>query len=124
MVAITSGQALRMAQHALFGTDTARIDAELLLGAALGATRAGLYARPERVLSPSEQSRFEALLERRILGEPVAYILGHGYGVPALALRQAKSGAITAVSKRARQHNVSQFGICRHLQVGRLRYER
>ena len=76
MVAITSGQALRMAQHALFGTATARIDAELLLGAALGATRAGLYARPERVLSPSEQSRFEALLERRILGEPVAYILG------------------------------------------------
>jgi len=76
MAAITSGQALRMAQHALFGRDTARIDAELLLGAALGATRAGLYAWPERVLSPSEQSRFESLLERRILGEPVAYILG------------------------------------------------
>lgn len=76
MVAISSGQALRMAQHALLGSDTAQIDAELLLGAALGATRAGLYAWPERVLSPSEQSRFESLLERRILGEPVAYILG------------------------------------------------
>jgi len=76
VAAISGGQALRMAQHALFGSDTAQIDAELLLGAALGATRAGLYAWPERLLSPSEQSRFEALLERRILGEPVAYILG------------------------------------------------
>jgi len=76
LTAISSGQALRMAQHALSGSDTARIDAEMLLGEALGATRAGLYAWPERVLSPSEQSRFESLLERRILGEPVAYILG------------------------------------------------
>lgn len=76
MAAISSGQALRMAQHALFGSDTAQIDAELLLGAALGVTRAGLYARSERVLSPSEHSRFESLLERRILGEPIAYILG------------------------------------------------
>jgi len=76
VTAIQSGQALRMALHALTGSDTAQIDAELLLGAALGATRAGLYAWPERMLSPSEQSRFESLLERRILGEPVAYILG------------------------------------------------
>jgi len=76
VTAIQSGQALRMAQHALIGSDSAQIDAELLLGAALGATRAGLYAWPERLLSPSEQSRFESLLERRILGEPVAYILG------------------------------------------------
>lgn len=76
MSAISSGQALRVAQHALFGSETAQIDSELLLGAALGATRAGLYAWPERVLSPSEHSRFESLLERRILGEPIAYILG------------------------------------------------
>ncbi len=75
MSAISSGQALRMAQHALFGSDTAQIDAELLLCAALGATRAGLYAWPERPLTPAERGRFESLLERRILGEPVAYIL-------------------------------------------------
>jgi len=75
MTAISSGQALRMAQHALFGSDTAQIDAELLLAAALGATRAGLYAWPERALTPAERGRFESLLERRILGEPVAYIL-------------------------------------------------
>lgn len=75
MTALSSGQALRMAQHALFGSDTAQIDAELLLAAALGATRAGLYAWPERQLTPAERGRFEALLERRIFGEPVAYIL-------------------------------------------------
>jgi hypothetical protein len=46
------------------------------------------------------------------------------YGVQALALRQAKSGAVTAVLKRARQHNAIPFGICRHLTAGRPRYER
>jgi hypothetical protein len=40
------------------------------------------------------------------------------------APRRAKSGVTTAAQKRARPHNVSQFGICRHLQVGRPRYER
>jgi release factor glutamine methyltransferase len=75
VTAISSGQALRMAQHALLGSDSAQIDAELLLAAALGATRAGLYAWPERALTPAERTRFEALLERRILGEPLAYIL-------------------------------------------------
>lgn len=75
MTVVNCGQALRMAQHALFGSDSAQIDAELLLAAALGATRAGLYAWPERQLTPAERGRFEALLERCILGEPVAYIL-------------------------------------------------
>lgn len=75
MAVISSKQALRMAQHALIGSDSAQIDSELLLSASLGVNRASLYAWPERVLSTSEQSRFESLLERRILGEPIAYIL-------------------------------------------------
>src|SRR5690606_8145314 len=69
-------QALLMAQHALLGSDSAQIDAEVLLCAALDKPRSHLYAWPEQVLSPSQQFSFEALLERRILGEPIAYITG------------------------------------------------
>lgn len=69
-------QALLMAQHALLGSDSAQIDAEVLLCSALDKPRSHLYAWPEQALGPAQHSRFEALLERRILGEPVAYITG------------------------------------------------
>lgn len=53
-----------------------RLDAEVLLGHALNRPRSYLHAWPERQLTPEEQSRFEALLHRRLAGEPVAYITG------------------------------------------------
>lgn len=76
MTSITIKQALRMASHAIAGSDTVQLDAELLLAAALGKSRTYLYTWPEQVLSPSERSYFESVLERRVMGEPVAYILG------------------------------------------------
>lgn len=76
MTSITIKQALRMASHAIAGSDTVQLDAELLLAAALGKSRTFLYTWPEQVLSPSERSYFESVLERRVMGEPVAYILG------------------------------------------------
>ncbi|MDP1929930.1 MAG: peptide chain release factor N(5)-glutamine methyltransferase [Gammaproteobacteria bacterium] len=76
MTAITIKQALRMASHALAGSDTVQVDAELLLSRALDKPRSHLYSWPERLLSPSEHSCFDSLLERRVLGEPMAYILG------------------------------------------------
>lgn len=76
MTGITIKQALRMASHAIAGSDTVQLDAELLLAAVLGKSRTHLYTWPEQVLSPSERSYFESVLERRVLGEPVAYILG------------------------------------------------
>jgi len=69
-------QALLMAQHALLGSDSAQIDAEVLLCSALDKPRSHLYAWPEQALGPAQLNRFETLLERRILGEPVAYITG------------------------------------------------
>jgi release factor glutamine methyltransferase len=56
---------------------TARLDAELLLAAALGKPRSYLRTWPEREPSAEQLSAFAALLERRRAGEPVAYILGH-----------------------------------------------
>ncbi len=76
MTGITLKQALRMASHAIAGSDTVQVDAELLLAAALGKSRTYLYTWPEQVLSPAERSYFESVLERRVMGEPVAYILG------------------------------------------------
>lgn len=76
MTGITIKQALRMASHAIAGSDTVQLDAELLLAAVLGKSRTHLYTWPEQVLLPSERSYFESVLERRVMGEPVAYILG------------------------------------------------
>ena len=57
--------------------DEPRREAELLLGAALGRSRAWLLAHPEeRVLDCEATDRYEAYLTRRSCGEPVAYLLG------------------------------------------------
>ncbi|UFQ98550.1 peptide chain release factor N(5)-glutamine methyltransferase [Pseudomonas wenzhouensis] len=56
---------------------TPRLDAELLLAAALGKPRSYLRTWPERELEDEQLARFQASLQRRRQGEPVAYILGH-----------------------------------------------
>ena len=53
-----------------------RFEAELLLGHALKRDRAWLFAHGERVLNTAEHAAFSALLNRRIAGEPVAYLIG------------------------------------------------
>ncbi|HLL58792.1 MAG TPA: peptide chain release factor N(5)-glutamine methyltransferase [Allosphingosinicella sp.] len=54
-------------------SETARLDAELLMAHALGVDRGALLL--SHLDAPVPDS-FEALLERRIAGEPIAYILG------------------------------------------------
>ncbi len=57
--------------------DEPRREAEILLGAALRRTRAWLLAHDdERILDCDATDRYEALVTRRALGEPVAYLLG------------------------------------------------
>ena len=55
---------------------TARLDAELLLAAALGKPRSFLHTWPERIVSTEAALAFAGYLQRRRTGEPVAYILG------------------------------------------------
>lgn len=55
-------------------SDTARLDAELLMAEALGVTRSELLLRHGRDPVPAA---FALLVERRAAYEPVAYILGH-----------------------------------------------
>ena len=56
---------------------TPRLDAELLLAAALGKPRSYLRTWPERELDADQLGLFRSHLQRRRQGEPVAYILGH-----------------------------------------------
>ncbi len=58
------------------GSETPRLDAELLLGHAVSAGRTTLLAAPEAVVSDGQADRFRELVERRARGEPVAYIRG------------------------------------------------
>ena len=55
---------------------SARLDAELLLAAALGKPRSFLRTWPERVVGREARDLYERYLARRVAGEPVAYILG------------------------------------------------
>jgi len=58
------------------GSETPRLDAELLLGTAVGAGRTAVVAHPEAPVGPDAARRYEADIERRASGEPVAYIRG------------------------------------------------
>lgn len=64
------------AQRLVVVSDTPRLDAELLLAAALERPRSYLHAWPERAAEPEPAARFAAGLARRLTGEPVAYLLG------------------------------------------------
>lgn len=55
---------------------TPRLDAEVLLAAALGKPRSFLHAWPERCPEMPALIQYAAWLERRSAGEPVAYLLG------------------------------------------------
>lgn len=73
---ITIDTALCAAPSQLPHSDSARLDAELLLCAVLGKARSYLYTWPEQVLTEEQQQRYDALMARRAAGEPVAHILG------------------------------------------------
>src|SRR5262249_34115575 len=68
------------------GVDSPRLDAERLVGHALGLSRIQLYAEPERPLVDAELDAVRSLVERRGRREPLGYVLGEG-GVRRLTLR-------------------------------------
>jgi release factor glutamine methyltransferase len=74
----TTREALTAASDALAaaGSDSPRLDAELLLVAATGRERASLAADPQAPVEATAARRFGASVRRRVAREPVAYILG------------------------------------------------
>jgi release factor glutamine methyltransferase len=58
------------------GSDSPRLDAQLLLAHSTGWARATLLAHPERPVPVDAAAGFEALVRRREAAEPVAYLVG------------------------------------------------
>jgi len=75
---LTLGEVLRRtaAYLAERGIPGARLDADLLLGEALGMDRMRLYLEHDRPLTEAELATARALVARRARREPIAYILG------------------------------------------------
>ena len=70
---LTSGTARLRAS----GSESARLDTELLLGWAIGSERTAVIAHPDAPVGADAAATFEAGLARREAGEPVAYIRGY-----------------------------------------------
>ena len=60
----------------ILGSDTGRLDAEVLLAGILKKNRSHLHAWPEKILPRKTCEQFRQLVQRRASGEPVAYLTG------------------------------------------------
>src|SRR5690606_29012972 len=70
------GNWLTQATAQLTASDSAKLDAELLVCWVLQRNRAWLYGFKDYQLSAAELERLGALLSRRQAGEPIAYLTG------------------------------------------------
>ncbi len=69
---------LKLATDQLFqASDSAALDAEILLCLAIGKERTYLRTWPEKLLEPEQISHFWSLVQERHEGRPIAYITGH-----------------------------------------------
>ena len=59
------------------GSDTARLDAEILLAHARGCQRIQLYTAYDEPLADAVRATMRDLVQRRAQAEPVAYLVGH-----------------------------------------------
>lgn len=66
----------RATQRLKESSDTARLDAELLLCHVIGKPRTWLYTWGDQPLDANAQATFDALITRRLNGEPIAYLMG------------------------------------------------
>jgi len=73
----TLGETVRFGIAALALTSASpALDAELLLAHIVKCERSTIRAFPERPITPAVRAAFEHLIERRRMGEPVAYLVG------------------------------------------------
>lgn len=105
-------EALRAAVDRLSATsDTARLDAELLMAHALGCSRTDLLLRHMAADAPAA---FAALVDRRLGHEPVAYITGSAefYGLelvvsPAVLIPRGDTETLVEAAREAFAHRPS-----------------
>lgn len=73
---LTVRELIRRARLQLVDSDTPLLDVECLLGFVLKCSRAELVLAAQHAPLPDQLAAFEALMARRIKGEPVAYLIG------------------------------------------------
>jgi release factor glutamine methyltransferase len=100
---------------------SARIEVQSLLQSVLRVNRAWLLSHPEQLLDTDQHDRYIALFERRLRGEPVAYLLGERefYGLnftvsPATLIPRPETELLVEL---ALQH-IPRQGTCRILDLG------
>jgi release factor glutamine methyltransferase len=76
---VTIAEVLKLSSDYLqkHGSDSSRLDAELLLAHALNLRRLDLYLKFDKPLGEPELTAYRALVASRGKGEPVAYLIGH-----------------------------------------------
>ena len=117
---MTVAETIRAAAEMLAAvSDTARLDAELLMAHALGLTRSDMLLKAMRDPAPEG---FAALVERRVGHEPVAYITGEAefYGLtlkvtPATLIPRGDSETLIEAAREAFQ---GRLGPKRILDLG------
>lgn len=84
LAARLAGAAARLAEALALSPREARLEVRILAAAALGVAPVWLIAHADEVPTAAQAARLDALLARRLAGEPVAYILGERefYGRP------------------------------------------
>jgi release factor glutamine methyltransferase len=102
-------------------SNSARTDVRCLLQAVLKVNYAYLLGHPEYQLSDEQYGCYSALFERRLRGEPTAYLLGERefFGLnfkvtPATLIPRPETELLVEI---ALQH-ISQQGVCRVLDMG------
>ena len=59
-----------------FSSDSAALDAQVLLAHSIGKSRSYLYTWPEKVLSAEQWETYQSLIAQRLIPTPIAYLIG------------------------------------------------
>lgn len=73
---LSIAQALHMGVESLQASDTAKLDAEVLLAFCLDCQRSYFYTWPERLLTLAQAEQYGSLLLQRAKGVPIAHLIG------------------------------------------------
>lgn len=100
---------------------SARIEVQSLLQGVLRVNRAWLLTHPEQALAADRLAQYMALFERRLNGEPIAYLLGERefYGLlfkvtPATLIPRPETELLVELALQ----RIPQQGACRVLDLG------
>jgi release factor glutamine methyltransferase len=69
--------AMAMVELGTAGIENPRLEAEVMLAETLQTSRAALLADGDRVIDGAMRDRYIAMMRRRVVREPLAYIVGH-----------------------------------------------